>query len=75
MPSYICLVWLPTCVTTLRLVRSLLTELSSVIFESLLFLLSLVALLSLDGEQSFSDLTVILYRDGMFRLINISDLF
>ncbi|KAI0087180.1 hypothetical protein BDY19DRAFT_995255 [Irpex rosettiformis] len=46
--------------------------LPTVIFESLLFLLTLIALLSLDEGQSFSDLTVILYRDGTIYFVAIT---
>ncbi|KAI0821501.1 hypothetical protein BC629DRAFT_1587759 [Irpex lacteus] len=46
--------------------------LPTVIFESLLFLLTLVALLSLDSGQSFSDLTVILYRDGTIYFVAVT---
>ncbi|KAI0700289.1 hypothetical protein BC835DRAFT_1412095 [Cytidiella melzeri] len=38
--------------------------LPTVIFESLLFILTLIALLFMGNGQSFSDLTLILYRDG-----------
>ncbi len=64
MPSYIWLVWLPTYARTSYCHVEMTDCPFRVIFESLLFLLTLVALLSLDSGQSFSDLTVILYRDG-----------
>ncbi|KIP11321.1 hypothetical protein PHLGIDRAFT_28016 [Phlebiopsis gigantea 11061_1 CR5-6] len=41
------------------------TWLPSVFFETTLFLLTLVALLNQQGRRSFSQLTSIIYRDGM----------
>ena len=58
------IVYMARVVTDVRLDISMnqatANRLHRVIFESLLFVLTLVALLSLDGGESFSDLTVAL---------------
>ncbi|KAJ3481481.1 hypothetical protein NLI96_g7629 [Meripilus lineatus] len=46
--------------------------LPSVIFESMLFVLTLLAMVAHDRKRSFSSLTIILYRDGMFYFLVVS---
>lgn len=47
-----------------KLVHIILMALYSIFFETILFVLTLVALLNQQGRRSFSQLTAIIYRDG-----------